>query len=74
MPQGAVLADAGGRPLAGDDRTVLVGPEGGWTNEEREDREVVALAGDVLRAETAAVVAGAAMTSIRLGLSRPGLS
>lgn len=70
----AVLADAGGRPLDPSDHTVVVGPEGGWSREERAGRDVVALADHVLRSETAAVVAGAAMTSLRLGLSRPGLS
>lgn len=71
---GVVLAEAGGRPLTPDDHTVLVGPEGGWTNEERDGRGLVALGANVLRAETAAVVAGAAMTALRLGLTRSDLS
>ncbi len=69
----ACLADAGGRPLQTSDRTVLVGPEGGWTNGERDGRTTVALGAHVLRSETAAVVAASAMASLRLGLSRPGL-
>jgi 16S rRNA (uracil1498-N3)-methyltransferase len=73
MDAAAVLADAGGRPLDPADHTVVVGPEGGWSPEERAGREVVGLADHVLRSETAAVVAGAAMTSLRLGLSRAGL-
>lgn len=73
-PAGAVLADAGGRPLAQTDNTVLIGPEGGWTTEEHDGLEAVGLAGNILRTETAAVVAGAAMVSLRLGLTRPGLA
>jgi len=68
-----VLADAGGRPLRDGDHLVLVGPEGGWAAEEREGRELVALGEHVLRAETAALVAGSAMASLRLGLTRSDL-
>jgi len=71
---GAVLADAGGRPLREGDHVVLIGPEGGWSDDEREGRERVALAEHVLRAETAALVAAAAMASLRLGLSCSNLS
>lgn len=63
---GAVLADAGGRRVGPGDHTILVGPEGGWTNEEREGRDLVALGEHVLRTETAAVLAGSSMTAIRL--------
>ena len=63
---GAVLADAGGRRVETGDHTILVGPEGGWTDEEREGRDVVALGEHVLRTETAAVLAGSAMASFRL--------
>ena len=72
--QPAVLADAGGRTLTGDDHCVLIGPEGGWTDAERSGCERVALGDHVMRSETAAVVAGSAMASLRLGLSRPGLT
>lgn len=65
---GAVLADAGGRPLRREDRTVLVGPEGGWDDEERMAAESVVLGENVLRAETAAIVAGSSMAQLRLGL------
>jgi 16S rRNA (uracil1498-N3)-methyltransferase len=54
----AVAAEPGGRPLLPGDRTVAVGPEGGWTPAELElavDR--VSLGHAVLRVETAAVVA-----------------
>ena len=63
---GAALADAGGRRVETGDHTILVGPEGGWTDEEREGRDVVALGEHVLRTETAAVLAGSAMASFRL--------
>ena len=63
-----VLADAGGRALTERDTTVLVGPEGGWADEEREGRELVGLGDAVLRSETAAVAAGVRMTALRLGL------
>lgn len=57
-----VLADRGGRPLGGSDRCIAIGPEGGWSDEERArvtDR--VSLAEGVLRAETAAIAAGVLM-------------
>lgn len=69
---GACRADRGGaaptlaRPL------VLVGPEGGWDDDERAvDLPVVALGSGVLRAETAAIAAGVVLTSLRAGLLRP---
>jgi 16S rRNA (uracil1498-N3)-methyltransferase len=69
---GAPLADPGGRPLAAGDTIVLCGPEGGWTDTERaEDRDHVALGPAVLRAETAAVTAGALLVALREGLVRP---
>jgi 16S rRNA (uracil1498-N3)-methyltransferase len=69
---GAVLADPGGRPPAVGDTTILCGPEGGWSDAERgsaDDR--VALGPAVLRAETAAVTAGALLAALRHGLVRP---
>lgn len=55
------LAEPGGRPLGDADpglTTVAVGPEGGWTPEERAlGLTEVALPGEVLRATTAAAVA-----------------
>jgi len=50
------------------DRTVLVGPEGGWDDEERMAADSVVLGENVLRAETAAIVAGSSMAQLRLGL------
>jgi 16S rRNA (uracil1498-N3)-methyltransferase len=63
---GAARADRGGGPLEPGHRTVLVGPEGGWSDEERAlELPVVGLADGVLRAETAAIVAGALLTALR---------
>lgn len=60
------LAEPGGRPLDRRTSCILVGPEGGWSPEELglvEHR--VGLGPNVLRAETAAVVAGALLTAAR---------
>jgi 16S rRNA (uracil1498-N3)-methyltransferase len=70
LPAGA-LADAGGRPMRASDTTVLVGPEGGWTDAERASRELIGLGPHVLRADTAAVVAAAMMAGLRSGLVAP---
>jgi len=67
----AVLADPGGRPIGVDDRIVIVGPEGGFTDGERHEAATVALPGHVLRAETAAVVAGALACGLRASLVAP---
>ena len=57
---GVVRADRGGRPLGPTDRIIAIGPEGGWSPEERGIlAEVVGLPGSVLRAETAAIIAAA---------------
>ncbi len=60
-----VLADEGGRPLQRSDSCVLIGPEGGWADEDRRGRDRVSLSDAVLRAETAAVTAGALMCALR---------
>lgn len=71
MP-GAVRADRGGRALRADDTVVLVGPEGGWGEGERDVApDAVALGDHVLRAETAAVAAGVVMTALRGGMAHP---
>ena len=68
----AALADPGGRPLTLGDGVVLCGPEGGWSDDERaEARDRVGLGPAVLRAETAAVTAGALLAALRHGLVRP---
>ncbi len=66
---GVVRADRGGRPLGPEDTIVAIGPEGGWDLSERELLPAaVGLPGLVLRAETAAIVAGALL----VGLHPPG--
>jgi 16S rRNA (uracil1498-N3)-methyltransferase len=55
-----VVAEPGGRPLGPTDRSVAVGPEGGWSPEELElapDR--VSLGPNILRTETAVVAIAA---------------
>jgi 16S rRNA (uracil1498-N3)-methyltransferase len=68
---GAVRGDRGGVPLTLRAPTVLVGPEGGWTDDERTALPAVGLGVQVLRADTAAVVAGALLTALRAGLVAP---
>ena len=69
---GAALAERDGAPPSLDHPTVLVGPEGGWSEAERtQDRPTIALGSLVLRAETAAVVAGAVLGALRAQLVAP---
>ena len=64
--EGSARADMGGGPIEAATRTVLVGPEGGWTEAERAvDLPVVRLSSAVLRAETAAIAAGVLLTAQR---------
>jgi 16S rRNA (uracil1498-N3)-methyltransferase len=63
---GAVLADREGAPLALTRPIVLVGPEGGWADEERAlELPSVRLGPQVMRAETAAIAAAALLGSMR---------
>jgi 16S rRNA (uracil1498-N3)-methyltransferase len=65
---GAVLAERDGEPVSLDRPVVLVGPEGGWAPEESAaELPKVALGPHVLRAETAAIVAGALLSARRAG-------
>jgi 16S rRNA (uracil1498-N3)-methyltransferase len=69
---GVALADAAGSPPSLTWPTLVVGPEGGWSAAEREvDFPRVRLAPTVLRAETAAVAAGAVLVALREGLVTP---
>lgn len=62
----SVLADAGGGPLSLEWPVVLVGPEGGWSPAESScGLPTVRLAPNVLRAETAAIAAGALLVAKR---------
>lgn len=65
--EGAVLAHVGGRALRRSDVVVAVGPEGGWSDDELDGAETVSLGAHVLRAETAAITAGALVAALRLG-------
>lgn len=70
---GAVaLADPDGDPLSLDTPRVMVGPEGGWTEDERASGPpLVCLGRGILRAETAAIAAGTLLTALRAGLVAP---
>lgn len=69
---GAALADRAGGPLSLRYRVVAVGPEGGWSDAERAGgAPTVRLGEHVLRAETAAVTAGALLTGLRAGSIAP---
>lgn len=69
---GAGRADRGGAAPTLATPTILVGPEGGWDDDERAaPLPVVSLGTGVLRAETAAVTAGVVLTALRAGLVRP---
>jgi len=71
---GAALADPRGAPPTLDRPVVMIGPEGGWTPDERDaGLPLVALGTHVLRAETAAITAGAILAALRAGiLDAPG--
>lgn len=69
---GAVVAERGGAPPAPTTRILLVGPEGGWSEAERDAaRGSVDLGPNVLRAETATVVGAALLVAFREQLARP---
>ena len=65
---GVARADRHGDMLRADHTTVLIGPEGGWAVDEQIGGPVVGLGPNVLRAETAAIAAGALMTALRAGI------
>jgi 16S rRNA (uracil1498-N3)-methyltransferase len=66
---GAALTDRGGRPPTLSHPVLLVGPEGGWSERERgAGLPSIGLGPTVLRAETAAIVAGAALSGLRSAL------
>lgn len=66
---GAGRADRGGAAPSLAVPLVLVGPEGGWSDEERAvELPTFALSDAVLRAETAAITAGALLTALRAHL------
>ena len=62
------FAEPGGVEVTGFHRTIVIGPEGGFAPEELDGSvSRVSLGESVLRAETAAIVAGALMTRCRRG-------
>lgn len=67
LSDGATLADMGGAAPAPDLRSVVIGPEGGWTDRERDLAAVppISLGEHVLRAETAAITAGVVLAALR---------
>jgi 16S rRNA (uracil1498-N3)-methyltransferase len=66
------LAEPGGPPPDVAVPTVLVGPEGGWTDEElAAATHTVGLGGSVLRVETAAITVGALLCAQRDGWLGP---
>lgn len=69
---GAIAADRGGDPPSLVRPTVLIGPEGGWSPEERDRFDATtSLGSEVLRAETAALAAGTVLGALRSGLVAP---
>lgn len=72
---GVALAGRGGDPPTLSNPCIMIGPEGGWTEaEEVAAQSTVALARGVLRAETAAIVAGALLVALRAGTVSAGRS
>lgn len=59
------LAEPGGSEVSLDCPVVLIGPEGGWSEAERNGVRHIDLGPTVLRAETAAIVAGAHLCALR---------
>lgn len=71
---GVARADFGNTPIDATHRTIAIGPEGGWSPEEREASSLsVSLGNTVLRAETAAIAAGVSMVAARDRAVRPSL-
>lgn len=69
---GAAGADRDGAPPSLSASTVLIGPEGGWSDDERARLPaVVGLGPNVLRAETAAIAAGTMLVALRSGVVLP---
>jgi 16S rRNA (uracil1498-N3)-methyltransferase len=70
---GAARADVGGAPPSLTRPTLLIGPEGGWSDDERAVAlPTVGLGDYVLRAETAAITAMALLAGLRSGRVQHG--
>lgn len=71
--RGAALAQPGGEPPSLTYPLLLVGPEGGWAERELgADLPQVGLGPQILRTETAAVVAGTLLCALRAGTVKNG--
>lgn len=66
---GAIRADITGTPPTLTHPTVLVGPEGGWSESERRQLGAIRISSSVLRSETAAITTAALLTALRDGLT-----
>ncbi len=65
---GAAGAERDGGPPSLDRPVALIGPEGGWSDDERSQLPALFALGDgVLRAETAAIAAGTLLVALRAG-------
>ena len=68
---GFVLADRHGGAPTLETMSVMIGPEGGWSDTERQQStDVIGLGPGVLRAETAAFAAASVLSALRSGLVR----
>lgn len=69
---GAAMADLTGEAPSLSVRTVLIGPEGGWSEAERGfGLPLVRLGAHTLRSETAAITAGALLVALRSRIVEP---
>ena len=66
---GAIRADISGHPPSLDHPTVLIGPEGGWSDTERRQLPAIRISSSVLRSETAAITTAALLTALRDGIT-----
>jgi 16S rRNA (uracil1498-N3)-methyltransferase len=72
---GVVLAERDGRAPDLSTSVVLVGPEGGWTEDERRSvSDHVGFGAQVLRSETAALAVAAVLGALRAGIVAPGVA
>lgn len=62
------LADPDGQSALDAQTMLLIGPEGGWSDEESATAPHVSLPGHVLRAETAVIAAGLVLDGLRSGV------
>lgn len=71
-PSPVAIAEPGAAFIAAATATILVGPEGGFTDDElARSADKVGLADSILRTETAAVAAGVLLTALRAGSIAP---